>query len=282
MPISYDHKAIVPRTTILQMATAWSHLKTTVERCCTEIIEAQKAANVAFDFGEEGSHYEAFNFDDILRYRQGDIDRPETIVDQMRRRAWGAIFHKVNLRRLMGEADVRKLDENLAQGTLPEITMEAVLGVLADQADRAPQFLDRSVQEVFDWLTPQRGYYATNRREAIGPRVVISWACESGWGVKGRFRIRHNSEARFRQLDNVFSLLDGKGTVPSHYGPLYDAVAESITGHGDTEYFEFRCHKNGNMHLRFKRLDLLEKLNAIAGGNHLASGTEPKVAPAHA
>jgi hypothetical protein len=36
--------------------------------------------------------------------------------------------------------------------------------------------------------------------------------------------------------------------------------------HGETDLFEFRGHKNRNLHLRFKRPDLVARLNAIAGG----------------
>jgi hypothetical protein len=38
---------------------------------------------------------------------------------------------------------------------------------------------------------------------------------------------------------------------------------------GETEYFAFRCFRNHNLHLRFKRPDLVAKINQIAGGNAL-------------
>ena len=63
-----------------------------------------------------------------------------------------------------------------------------------------------------------------------------------------------------------------KGQInKSHYSALHDAiVATPITsGKGETEYFEFRAFRNGNLHLKVRRLDLLERFNALAGGKRL-------------
>lgn len=50
--------------------------------------------------------------------------------------------------------------------------------------------------------------------------------------------------------------------------PLVDAIGTSgIKGVGETEYFKFKCYKNGNLHLEFKRSDLVDTLNQIAGDN---------------
>jgi len=38
---------------------------------------------------------------------------------------------------------------------------------------------------------------------------------------------------------------------------------------GETEYFSFRLFYNGNIHLGFKRLDLVERFNAGAGGGNI-------------
>jgi len=64
-------------------------------------------------------------------------------------------------------------------------------------------------------------------------------------------------------------MLDGKGTVKSHYGELCDTIADSKDGLGDTSYFRFKCYQNGNLHLEFLRPDLDERVNMIAGGNRL-------------
>ncbi len=61
-----------------------------------------------------------------------------------------------------------------------------------------------------------------------------------------------------------FLLLDGKGVIREHRGPLYRAIEESQDGRGQTDYFKFRCCKNRNLHLEMKRLDLVKQLNLLA------------------
>ncbi len=46
-------------------------------------------------------------------------------------------------------------------------------------------------------------------------------------------------------------------------------IEASRTGTGETEYFKFKWHRNHNLHLEFKRLDLVEKLHAASGGMRL-------------
>ncbi|WP_459933881.1 DUF4942 domain-containing protein [Fundidesulfovibrio butyratiphilus] len=40
----------------------------------------------------------------------------------------------------------------------------------------------------------------------------------------------------------------------------------------ETSYFQCKWFKNGNLHIVFKRLDLLEKLNRIGAGGSNAVG----------
>src|SRR5436190_20361060 len=44
----------------------------------------------------------------------------------------------------------------------------------------------------------------------------------------------------------------------------------------ETDYFKFRCFRNRNLHQEFKRLDLVAKLNAIAGGMRLRGESNEK------
>jgi len=40
-------------------------------------------------------------------------------------------------------------------------------------------------------------------------------------------------------------------------------------GRGETPLFRFKAFRNQNVHLEFKRLDLLKRFNQIAGGRRL-------------
>ena len=126
--------------------------------------------------------------------------------------------------------------------------------------------IEEAVREVFEFLRPRNSRYKTNTEFEIGKRVIL-FALENKWG--GGFRVDHYREQNIRAIDNVFHALDGNGTIKSHRGPLIDAIEASKDGTGETEYFRFRCFRNRNLHLEFKRLDLVAKLNAVAGGMRL-------------
>ena len=92
---------------------------------------------------------------------------------------------------------------------------------------------------------------------------------ERGYG-SGKFYLRHDRRAHCMTLDNIMHLLDGKGIIKGSNGPLVEAI-NSTVGVGETEYFRFKCFINSNLHLEFKRQDLLDKFNQIAGSNRLGN-----------
>lgn len=91
----------------------------------------------------------------------------------------------------------------------------------------------------------------------------------------GKFRPTYSREQELLAIDGVFHLLDGKGIMREHRGPLVKAIVECQDGRGETELFRFKCFKNGNLHLEFKRLDLVQELNLLAVGERVL-GHDPE------
>jgi hypothetical protein len=177
------------------------------------------------------------------------------------------------------EAVVMLQPELLLRAVLVILVQTEVLEVLVDFWEEQMEELEIVIQqkqeavvEVFDRLRPVRGYdhgYKTNKLYEVGERVIKEYAVTQAWG-RGKFRLaygRTGIEQLVRCLDNVMHLLDGKGPVHSHNGPLVDALnSHENFGHVETEYFEAKCFKKGTLHLRFKRLDLLRELNLRGSG----------------
>ncbi len=93
-------------------------------------------------------------------------------------------------------------------------------------------------------------------------------------------RPNYHREQQFRILDNAFALMDGKGAIKSYCGELADSITvttridktnpEHIPSmNGETTYFKWKVFGNGNLHLEFKRMDLLQTLNEIGGAGML-------------
>ena len=60
-------------------------------------------------------------------------------------------------------------------------------------------------------------------------------------------------------------MLDGKALSAYRDGDLSKAIEAAEGGIGETEFFRFKCFGNGNLHIEFRRMDLVDQLNAIGG-----------------
>lgn len=198
--------------------------------------------------------------------------KPEEAIARLQRQAWKHLIERLELRRMMSVKAWTQLGQQLERGELPEITEENVQGVLAGFVSQLPDMLNDAVQEVFEWLRPPRSNYKTNTEFEVGRKAILSYPVERKM-FGGGFEVSYHWQQRLTALENVFSALDGRGqTTKSYYSDLSNAIKDAgPDGRGETDYFRFRCFKNGNLHLEFVRLDLLDRFNAIAGGMRLRS-----------
>lgn len=192
-----------------------------------------------------------------------DFDRKRI---RMRGAAWRYLVGRAEIKKLASVKRAKEIDDMLAKPeTLPEITIDNVMGWVESLNEQSQQFLEEAAVEVYQWLRPARGDYKTNNAFKIGKRVVLTYMTEGTWQGRG-LRVRYGSEDRLRALDNVFHLLDGKGLSPTYAGELADEIPKTGAGEfGETKFFRFRPFRNGNLHIEFKRPDLVKLLNMIGG-----------------
>jgi hypothetical protein len=205
----------------------------------------------------------------------GEVDKH---LRHLRRQVWDALVERMQVRRAMSIAAWKKLREDLEKEEPPPIDVETVRGMLDGFRAQIPDMLKAAVDEVFDFLRPRRSGYKTNTEFEIGEKVILAGAVTAGWWKKGVER--HWSvngdwwEQRLIALENVLLLVDGRARQESdgYYSKLSTEI-KSKRGqpqcHGATEFYEFRGYLNGALHLKFRRPDLVARLNAIAGGARL-------------
>ncbi len=197
----------------------------------------------------------------------------DSVQNRLRRHVWRVILDKVQARNFLSIADAHTLDEELyptkmddaQRGTLPEVSEETIYSLLAGFMQSVPEYTEKAIAEVFEMLRPPRSEYKTNPKYEIGKRVILSWMCE----FRFDFCVEYSREQRLRALDNVFHLLDGKWPIKTYGGPLLDALKTpeaKQTGIAQTEYFTVQMHRNRNMHITFRRADLVKELNRRGGG----------------
>jgi hypothetical protein len=260
----------IPRTTLVQMVEAYVLAEQEIKQAFGLMVQARERLRQGFS--QQGETYRfSLNGDGRRHGGRPDYDKPEEIMADVQREAWGCLVEKMELRRVLSNKREQELSKQLETGEgLPEIKLENILAMMEGTLNQAGQFIEELVQEVFRWLTSQSSRYVTNQREEIGPRVIRY--CVRRTYSAGRFEVSYHYHNNVQALDRVFHALDGKGMVSSsYYGPLSDAISKAEGGKGETEYFRFKCFQNGNLHLEFRRLDLLAKLNQVAGGMRLRS-----------
>ena len=275
--------------TVFQTGTAVIEYRTATDLARTFRLATDRISAAIIELGEQCSLLRAAFSDSHVMDVQLHLDGERYdataasaagIVSELRRHAWQTLIGKLEIEKLMSSSRRRQLRELLdsrGRGSeLPAISEDTILAVLQGYAMSADDFLAEAIREEFDFWHPRcettrDAQHKRNKLDRIGKRIIRGWMIESGYGSTWRPTYQHS--AHVQALDQIFHLLDGKGIVKEHRGPLVSAILTcDAAGIGETEYFKFRCCKNGNLHIEFRRDDLLAEFNKIAAGDSAAIG----------
>jgi len=254
---------IIARETISSIVESY-------QRGCKKIDQAYELINSATNDFEAafGEHYY-----DFKAYPNRDERNVDEIKLRIRKNAWRVIINRLEVHKFMSIKDIEDLQENLQSKEIPEIELGIVMDIISGMIENIPEYIKRLVTEVYEILMPGTRHtnYKTNiknARRALGKKIILSYKVEMGFN--NLFRIRYRCDDQIIAIDKVFYALDGRGVPPGYRSPLADAINSTPinNGYGETEYFKFRCCQNGNLHLEFKRMDLVKKLNQIAGASN--------------
>lgn len=264
----YSDKNLATHKTISERVDAYQTAIANLREAYDIIKTAQQQLDDAFGRGGNSSDF------DVLPGRSYNIEREfEDVVTKIRRKTWRILIDLSGIRKVLSVKRAEELDKKLEHDVLDEITHENVLGMLNMLAGQGKDFAAEAVKEVYEYLRPGAGgsRYKTNQdyaRWRLGKKVILGYAIQHGYSSRAPFMVNRSRADTFRALDKVFYLLDGRSEAVqnSYMSPLMDAINTSPDGFGETDYFKFRACQNGNLHLEFKRLDLVEALNRVAGG----------------
>lgn len=272
--LSMDRESIVQRSTVEHLVKTYELAEKNIREGCRLISESEQALSTAFMIGEprridfrEDCHRSRLNYSD-----------PTEGIEYLRKQIWRVLVERLEVRRMMSLAKAEELSKWLDKESGKEdITTDSVMGFFRYYVENLGTMLEEQVGEVYEFLRPRHDGYKTNSQYEIGPRVVMRyWVAKPYKGSKD-IKSSFDYGPNYYALDNVFSSLDGKGSISKQYGSeLRNAVDRSPEG--ETTYFEYRACLNGNLHLRFKRMDLVKKFNAIAGGKRLRKGADDAAA----
>ncbi len=210
-----------------------------------------------------------------LFYRWDDACKAE-IRQTIERSAWSGIYNQSGIRGVLSVKAREQADRDLERGELPPLTVENVYAWIDEKRRSIGDMLADAVKEVFDYLRPHHSIYKTNKEYEIGEKVVMSGV------VQGHY-ISSYREPYLIALSNVFLMLDGKEQqqYPNDFLTGFKDAIQRREAAYDTPYFSCKMFfGNGNLHIKFKRLDLVRALNQIAGGNALKHDNAASKQPA--
>jgi hypothetical protein len=267
---------VIEYTTACRMASVFEKNTRLIEQKLTDVQELIQEIADAFNQAE---HY---NYHLEYEYHSRRVT-PAELVKHLKLTAWNTIISHTGIRKVMSSKRQEELNKILHSQTasdadkLPDISEDSIVSVINGYASSAEDLLFESIREEYDYWKP--GTYCklkTNLKSVeenrLGKKIIATYATDGRqWlnhsrGYAG-YSISFRARPHFMNIDNIMHLLDGKGTIKGNNGPLVDAI--SLHVNGETEYFKFKCFENRNVHLEFKRTDLLDKFNAICGRNRL-------------
>ena len=169
---------------------------------------------------------------------------------------WRRAFDMTGFKQLMDAQAVAEFEKSLSPRP-PEFTDATIRATFIDLLNKSQEMFRRGVFNVFRYLSDD---YRTNASEPfrIGRKVVMGWMI--GPSYRRGLQIRHGSSDKLNDLDRVFVTLDGKQFQARTLESAMNAAFEDGQVF-ESDYYRAKAFKNGNMHLEFKRLDLLDKVN---------------------
>lgn len=261
--ISFEQTTeLTTRNTVEELVRVWNDSANKIRQAFAMIGEAED--NLKAHFGDICDWYNKI-----------DPRDPNETINKLERRAWGKITERLKLRTVLSKRRIEELNKQLETGEgLPPLTVENLQAMLESNMQNLEKFAEEKVQEVYQYLRPERSRLVTNQRSVaagIGKKVILSFAVEN-WGTSG-WHVNHYCQDDLRAVDQVFHLLDGKQPPDDYYGELSTELLkqtkETRSPYFETKYFKGRCCANRNLHLEFKRPDLVRLFNLVAGGMRL-------------
>lgn len=195
--------------------------------------------------------------------------------------AWQYLMHESGLRTFMDAEARKKWDRAVSEGDIPEFNEGNVRSTFTMLHDARGEMFERGVIACFKGLAWD---YKTNLPQKFGKRIVIRFLRHqilSAWrspstGSLGS--VNYSSTDRLDDLARVFHVLDEKPEPDVRQGWYKRLSAVNRTSDPDAadDYMSVRSFRNGNGHVTFKRLDLVDRMNRIIARHYPGALPAPK------
>lgn len=209
---------------------------------------------------------------------------------------WTSVFTQMEFDRWLDSKQQERFMKDVERDATIPFTAENIKGTLENVFLSRKKLFDESVANVFDELTnsavencsgPEmpaciknhRGEgWKTNDSYKVNERLIFPYGCRYDKDFNS-FRMNYeNADRIYSDLDRILSVLDAQPfgqchTVGRALDVAFHRKHHSIASqYAESQYFEIRFFKKGTVHLKWKRMDLLESFNKHAAAGKKAIG----------
>lgn len=168
---------------------------------------------------------------------------------------WTHLLDESGLKTFMDSITREKWREQLTEGDIPALTAENVKATFLRLYETRGDMYENGIVQCFKRLSWD---YKTNQPFLFGKRIIMSFFFTYG-------------TPNYQKIDmlgdvlRVFHIADGQPEPDHRHGVSELVWSAHHKGLRDAEndYIKVKWFKNGNAHITFKRLDLVDSLNAI-------------------
>ena len=184
----------------------------------------------------------------------------ERFIKDVDRGLWRSAFDKTGFMQIMDAQARREFEDSLVK-TPPDFTEGNIRSIFIDLFQGSEMLFKRGIVNVFHGLGNE---YVTNRKEPfrVGRKVIMSYMTSTWGGYLSISTGYAKAREKINDIDRVIKVLDGKQHHPRWLESAVNAAFKVGEVYED-EYYQIKGFKNGNMHLIFKRQDLLDKANEL-------------------
>lgn len=249
-------------------------LLATIRRAIDTLREAD---TIAGDAGIAGG-YRGFDWmlepEHRYRLRLLDPEAPAEIARRVDALAWDHLMRESGLLTFMDAKAREQWRERIDKVQTPALTRDNIAATFQELYNARGEMFERGVIACFRSLSWD---YKTNNPIKFGKRIVK---------YLGNYSFYVDRTDELNDLQRVLCILDGKPEEDHRHSlvtRLNAAKRDPRAAYGQLArgeladvYMNIRWFKNGNGHITFKRLDLVDRLNAIIAKHYPDALPEPR------
>lgn len=184
-------------------------------------------------------------------------------IKDLDRAFWRRAFDLTGFAKIMDYEAKANFDRDLDRDP-PEFSMNNIKTTFIELFQDADAMFNRGIINVFKQLSPD---YKRHDSFKVAERIIVQHTCDTFYDYPF---IDYRKGQVINDIDRVFKMLDGK----NHNDRELEAAMNTYwkaNGHGSSyedDYYQVKAYKNGNTHWKFKRPDLVDKINEIIAAHY--------------